>query len=327
MIKNTKKPFALIRLPKEEKIFFLEEENGGKNAYFFTSFDSFKKRAFYFSDFHEVDVSQLENNFDISLNINHNTQTVSKNDYLKLLQKTLHFLQEGETHKVVISREKWIEKKNIEPLKSFLFLCRKYLDSFCHLSFWGEEEIWLGATPEILGTYENSVFQTMALAGTLPDDDSYQWQEKERAEQQFVTDYIQEKLCCFSENVTTHGAKDLHLGHVKHLVTCFSARLKDENLLPALIQSLHPTPAVCGLPLKTSRDFILENEGYDRTFYAGYIGLETSESKKYFVNLRSGKLYQNGAMLYVGGGITAQSDPEKEWQETELKSRFVEESL
>ncbi|MDR3272141.1 MAG: isochorismate synthase [Flavobacteriaceae bacterium] len=321
------RPFALIRLPKEREIFFLNEENSGGNKYFFTSFDNSKQYKFYFSNFQNINASELEENFNILLKNNKNPQPISENDYLKLLQKTVQFLQEKKTHKIVISREKWVEKTNIQPLKSFLFLCQKYPNSFCHLSFWNEKEVWLGATPEILGTYENSTFRTMSLAGTLPDDENFQWSEKERTEQQFVTDYIREKLQNFSEEITADGAKDLHLGHVKHLVTSFSARLKDENLLPLLIQSLHPTPAVCGLPLETSRDFILENESYDRDFYTGYIGLETPKFKKYFVNLRSGKLYLNGALLFIGGGITAQSDPEKEWQETELKSRFVGESL
>jgi isochorismate synthase len=68
-------------------------------------------------------------------------------------------------------------------------------------------------------------------------------------------------------------------------------------------------------------------EKYPRELYAGYIKIETDESIQYFVNLRCSKLYKNAVHLFVGGGITAQSNPEKEWIETELKSEAVLKNL
>ena len=115
--------------------------------------------------------------------------------------------------------------------------------------------------------------------------------------------------------------------NVKHLISYLSFLLKYNTQLSELIHSLHPTPAVCGIPLESSRNYILKNEGYNRDFYAGYIGLETPDFDKYFVNLRCARLYNNGALLFVGGGITAQSNPQKEWTETELKAKFIGESL
>ncbi len=320
-------PFALIRLPKEERILLLIEDEKGQNHYSFISFDSSKKYEFHFSDFQEISISDEKTESSIPLSPKKDTTVISKNEYLTLLEKTVGFLQENKAHKIVISREKWIKNPEIHPIRSFLFLCNKYPDSFCHLSYWNKEEIWLGATPEILGTFENSVFRTMSLAGTLPDEDRFLWEEKEIKEQKLVTEYVRKKLKDYSPYIFSNGPTTLHLGHLKHLVTYLSVQLENPSLLSGLIQNLHPTPAVCGLPLDTSRNFILKEEGYDRDFYAGYIGLKTPDFEKYFVNLRCAKLYKNGALLFIGGGITAQSNPEKEWEETELKSRFIEESL
>ena len=88
----------------------------------------------------------------------------------------------------------------------------------------------------------------------------------------------------------------------------------------------HPTPAVCGLPAKKAKNFILENENYNREFYSGFLGEinipKSTKNKKshLFVNLRCMSLENNIARIYVGGGITKDSIPEKEWEETVSKS-------
>ena len=87
----------------------------------------------------------------------------------------------------------------------------------------------------------------------------------------------------------------------------------------ALAKKLHPTPAVGGLPQQKAINFIRERENFDRQFYAGFFGIETDNSARFYVNLRSMQLFKNGLVLYAGGGITAQSNPEAEWEETERK--------
>ena len=87
-----------------------------------------------------------------------------------------------------------------------------------------------------------------------------------------------------------------------------------------LINDLHPTPAVCGVPKSLCISIIQDIEGFDRSFYAGYSKVDINDTIFYFVNLRCGRLFKNNAELFVGGGITALSSPEKEWRETELKA-------
>ena len=105
-------------------------------------------------------------------------------------------------------------------------------------------------------------------------------------------------------------------------------QLKEVNLLENLIKYLHPTPAVCGLPKETAKDFILQNENYTRSYYSGYLGeLNVNENTQLFVNLRCMEVKDAKIALYVGGGITKASIPEKEFEETVAKAMVMKKVL
>lgn len=157
----------------------------------------------------------------------------------------------------------------------------------------------------------------MSLAGTLPIDED--WTEKEIEEQKPVTEYIGNILKTYSENVEISETKDHISGNIKHLRTDFKTQISERSL-DDLINDLHPTPAVCGVPKSLCISIIQDIEGFDRSFYAGYSKVDINDTIFYFVNLRCGRLFKNNAELFVGGGITAMSSPEKEWRETELKA-------
>jgi isochorismate synthase len=91
-----------------------------------------------------------------------------------------------------------------------------------------------------------------------------------------------------------------------------------------MITALHPTPAVCGLPKLKALDLIKDVETHDREYYAGYWGpLEANGDFALYVNLRSMKIAENQLSLFVGGGIIADSLPQKEWEETQLKAQTL----
>uniref|UniRef100_A0AAU6WU23 Chorismate-binding protein n=1 Tax=Chryseobacterium endophyticum TaxID=1854762 RepID=A0AAU6WU23_9FLAO len=189
-----------------------------------------------------------------------------------------------------------------------------------------DRQSWMGAFSEVLGKFSKKTheFETMSLAGTLPVSES--WSEKEIEEQKPVTRYIRNILKNYSENIDESGTYDHISGNIKHLRTDFKAKIRTEDL-DAIIQELHPTPAVCGMPKEFCKESIQKLEKFPRELYAGYIKIETEDTVHYFVNLRCAKLYQNAVHVFVGGGITAQSNPEKEWTETELKSEAVVKNL
>jgi isochorismate synthase len=174
----------------------------------------------------------------------------------------------------------------------------------------------------------------MALAGTqiFKGSADVQWPEKERREQQFVTDYILSKLKKYDLKITRPYT--LQAGSLLHICTEITGILSPRNSLKDLISALHPTPAVCGVPENLAKTFILNNEHYDREYYTGYLGELNMNDKQtnLYVNLRCMKTEPDPvghirASLYIGGGITVDSIPEKEWEETVAKSNTIKRVL
>lgn len=186
---------------------------------------------------------------------------------------------------------------------------------------------WAGATPELFLAAEPGALRSVSLAGTLHPDSSSEWSEKELNEQQLVTHYIAEVFAKagFSE-VKVSGPDTLEIGRLRHLKSEFKVGLDVVNLadrLSMLVKALHPTPAVGGLPKQQGLDFLLSKETHQRHFYSGFLGpYQHVESFHWYVNLRSMLVSSNHALLYAGAGITAGSNPEQEWLETENKLRM-----
>lgn len=251
----------------------------------------------------------------------------AEKDYLNKIQQVIDFIKEKELSKLVISRRKLVDfgSREINLTQTFLNLCSAYPNAFVYV-FIQNEKCWIGAFSEVLGNFnkETSEFQTMSLAGTTPLEED--WTAKELEEQQPVTDYISTILKHYSAEVQQSETYDHPSGNIKHLRTDFKAQIQRSDL-EKIISELHPTPAVCGFPKEFCQNAIAEFEDHSRSFYAGYIKVETDETIQYFVNLRCAEIYQNAALLYVGGGITADSAPEKEWKETELKAGAVLKNL
>jgi len=246
----------------------------------------------------------------------------TEEEYCKDIASAVGAIQSGKLKKVVLSRMKREGIIVNSPLQIFYKLCIKYPAAFISLVYIPGNILWITATPELLISANGDEINTVSLAGTKSVDSQDGWGVKEKIEQQVVTDYIHEILKKYCSNITVSVPTEIIAGNIKHLKTSFSATLNTS--LGNLVSALHPTPAVCGIPLNTAKEFIQQTECYDRKYYAGFLGPCNIDGKtNLFVNLRCAELYSNGAKLYIGGGITKDSIPEKEWEETELKSKTL----
>ena len=116
------------------------------------------------------------------------------------------------------------------------------------------------------------------------------------------------------------GPFTVQAGEMAHLKSLFSFALDRTDLLGDLLERLHPTPAVCGLPKEEAYRFILREEGYDRSYYSGFVGwLDPAGKTDLYVNLRCMNIQSHALTLFAGGGILPDSVPEEEWQETKDK--------
>lgn len=247
---------------------------------------------------------------------------ISKSAYCDLAHEFIHYLQDAGIGKAVLSRVKQIDFKEQDRLSLLYKLADKYPNTFCYSFDSPSLGKWIGATPETLIKIEEGRGQTMSLAGTKPVDNTSRWGEKEMHEQQLVTDFIHEELLAVCENVIVSERKELSAGPVKHLVHHFNFDVTEEKQWD-LIQHLHPTPAVSGFPRNKALKCIADFEPHNRHFYAGMIGWKTNSHTYLFVNLRSAQIMTNKLYMYVGGGLTQQSIPEDEWEETENKAKTL----
>ncbi len=180
---------------------------------------------------------------------------------------------------------------------------------------------WLIATPEILLECENGSCRTVALAGTMPYTEGYpKWSEKNQMEQQLVERYIDETIKPYSRNIIKDGPLTVRAGNIMHLCTTFRFRLQQGVNVGYLLQALHPTPAVCGLPKESAKSFIIENEHCNRSYYSGFAGPANMNGGTHlFVSLRCMQIHTTHSTLFAGGGIMPDSCLESEWKETQNK--------
>lgn len=251
-------------------------------------------------------------------------------DFRDLVQQAIRYIEHGYAEKIVPSRIKHVTlAPSFDVAEAFVRLESAYPNALVSFVYTPKHGAWLGASPETLVSVEKNIFRTVALAGTQ----AYQtgtnlkhvaWTQKEIEEQALVSRYI---INCFKKirlrEFEEHGPKTVVAGNLMHLKTDFSVDMKATNfpqLGSVMLRLLHPTSAVCGTPLEAARKFLLEHEGYSREFYSGFLGpINMNDASHLFVNLRCMQLFAGEAWLYAGAGVTADSIPEKEWEETEMK--------
>ncbi len=251
--------------------------------------------------------------------------------YPELVQLAIDEISMGNAQKIVLARyEDYSIAPDLDCYQKFEELNQRYPNAMTYACYLPGEGVWLGATPEeLIELKENKYFKTVALAGTqsLPQDTKLSeltWTQKEIEEQALVSRYI---IDCFKKirlrEFDEHGPRTVQAGQLAHLKTQFRVDMEETHsprLGTTMLNLLQPTSAVCGMPLANSLEFIRQKEGFNREFYAGFLGpVQIRDSTNLFVNLRCTRLKGNTARFYAGAGITEDSDPEKELIETDLK--------
>ncbi|MGG6232201.1 isochorismate synthase [Tenacibaculum sp. SDUM215027] len=330
-------PFVTYRKPNTSKIRgwfqqndnLIASENYSESGFIFAPFDSKEKAILIPKD--QSTYIEEKTTFDTILvnNTNHTPDTTSEENHIQLVEKGIAAIKNQQFKKVVLSRKEKVEIADFNLIETFQKLLSNYPTAFVYVWYHPKVGMWLGATPETLVSIQNKNFTTMALAGTqvYNGTTNVTWQPKELEEQQFVTDYIIDRLSNISSKITTSEVETIKAGKLLHLRTVLNGKLKTNTA--SLIKTLHPTPAVCGLPLEASKQFILDNESYHRGFYTGFLGELNINAKEsnLFVNLRCMEVSNNILYIYVGGGITEDSNPTKEWKETVAKTTTMKKVL
>jgi isochorismate synthase len=340
---EAKLPFALYNKPNSEKLIAIFQQN---NQLHFVK--DYQEKGFVFAPFEGKEIVLIpETNseimiaaFEKGLNPQNNflpttsSDLKARTDFENLIQKGIKAIKNGKFGKVVLSRNEIVELENFEWTTVFQRLINEYPSAFVYCFFHPEVGFWFGAFSEQLLKVKDNVLHTMAVAGTQPfHENEIIWENKEKEEQQFVTDFIVESLATVTSNLTVSKPYSMRAGNIVHIKTDINATLNSDSDLKQVLEILHPTPAVCGLPKNAARDFIFKNEGYDREYYSGFFGelnkdfATSANATDLYVNLRCMQIKEKQAILYIGCGVTKDSDPKKEWIETVNKAQTIKRIL
>ncbi len=334
-------PFVVYKKPNSGFITALFQQND-----LLFTVENFKEEGFVMAPFYEgarfyiptnQSIKMVESFVNVSSKIEDATTysylDSAKEEFEDLVKKCIQAINENAFEKVVPSRKEIISTSIIDSVEVFNRLINAYPTAFCYVIYHPKIGMWAGATPEILLTVTAKEVKTMALAGTQLNhgQQDVEWGQKEKEEQQFVTDFILEQLKPFTINSKTSATYTKRAAKVMHICTDIEATITTDNIQP-IVNALHPTPAVCGMPKATARQFLLNQEGYDRRYYSGYLGElnnlnEENRSTELFVNLRCMEIENKQVNLYVGCGVTKDSDPESEFFETMNKATTMKKIL
>jgi len=256
--------------------------------------------------------------------------------FIKQVDSALKLINSKLLEKVVISRT--LEQSLSKQLDLITLLCRlsdRHRDAFISLISIPDLGTWMGASPELLVEVNTAkFFRTVSLAGTqaYPMDAPLSeavWTQKEIEEQAIVSRYIvaQFKSIRLREFQET-GPRSIRAGSLIHLKSEYHVDLKAlpyPRLGDIMLQLLHPTSAICGMPKQTAQDFIASHEDLERGLYGGFLGPVNIQGRsQLYVNLRCMQISPTQVVYYSGAGITHDSVAEKEWQETELKIKTLQ---
>lgn len=252
--------------------------------------------------------------------------------WAKNINEAVHLMKTTELNKVVLARVcelKFEEAINID--RALACLLDTYPDCYTFLFEPRPGHAFIGATPEILARVNGRSLTTMGLAGSVArgstnaEADAYAQallnSKKDLHEHALVVDALRDRLEPITSELHIPDSPEVvRFSNIQHLYTPIHATLNEDCGTLPIVEHLHPTPALGGAPRHMAMEFIKQAEPVPRGWYAAPIGtLNFNLDGAFGVAIRSAAIQDRRAWLYAGAGMVEDSDPELEWEETELK--------
>lgn len=256
-------------------------------------------------------------------------------DWEEIIKSGLKRIENGEFHKVVLSRQ---VKLILDRTPNISVLLKHLADRYpyCYIfAYRKNDSIFFGASPEQLAKFANGYVEADALAGsyprgkTLEEDRQLEMEllnsEKNLNEQKAVVDFIAQSFSSFTEEIEYSTQPIIRkLPNIQHLWTPIKAKLKNNRPVFSFLKEVHPTPAICGVPWTAAMSEILTKENHNRGLYTGAIGwFNFNNEGEFAVAIRSALLNENRLYAFAGCGIVKGSDPHTEFEETKLKLKPI----
>lgn len=254
-------------------------------------------------------------------------EEADRETWSRQVERIRHEIRNGAFEKVVAARHCVVELETGAGSLDVLKRLEQRFPGCTRFALWRDEATFLGATPELLISRRGPSVSSEALAGTTAHGDAARMMAsaKEREEHQLVVRAILEALDPFCDALrSAPDPRVRELPNILHMQTPIEGHLREPTHILALVRALHPTPAVGGAPTEQAIRWINEHEALERGWYSAPVGwVDAAGDGEFVVALRSGLLRDGKAWVYAGAGIMADSDPDAEYAETELKMQAL----
>jgi anthranilate synthase component 1 len=259
----------------------------------------------------------------------------SKEDYMKVVERAKEYIRAGDIIQVVPSQRFSMEIHS-EPFDIYRAL--RSINPSPYLFYLKMNDVILmGSSPEVMVRLEGKQIELRPIAGTRPRGKTKEEDlamekdllsdEKEKAEHIMLVDLGRNDVGRVSE-IGSVKVTDLmtveRYSHVMHIVSNVQGTLARGKNGFDVFRATFPAGTVSGAPKIRAMEIIEKLEPFRRGFYAGAVGyfsflgnLDTCITIR-FILIKDGKAY-----VQVGGGIVADSDPEKEYEETLHKAQAI----
>ncbi len=290
----------------------------------------FKEQSILDADLSEEPVSRVPSVHQAS-----RSDIPSRSEWLRLARRCVDAIKTGDVEKVVLAQKAdLVCDKAVDAAALLERVKSRSGQTYAFVFQFPDSGVFLGASPECLFIKDGSSIYSEAIAGTRPVARDFaanmEFQNdllesaKETREHQFVSDNIQAALKTFCRDVRCiEQHQILQAGSVQHLSARFCGTLLADKQMGQIFAALHPTAAVNGTPSQKAIELIRTLEPFSRGWYAGAVGWMTAQRAEFAVGIRSALVQNRTISVYSGAGIVKDSQPQQEWEETELKKRLI----
>ena len=255
--------------------------------------------------------------------------------WVNLVQKAKNDISKSKLEKIVVGDSKKYKNIEINIKQTLMNMTKEYPDCITFL-YQNKNDYFFGSTPEKVFEYKNKKLTTDALAGSIPN----YGQNKDEIEKNFnnttlieehkiVVEFLEEELEKLSKNkINKSKLKIKSLRNINHLLIELETNIEDNNFFE-FIDHLHPSPALAGFPVEQAKEWIKNNEPFDRGLYTGSIGYVENDSSYFFAGLRCAKYSSKYKELisFAGNGIIEHSKVKYEIEELNSKFDAINKSI
>jgi len=318
--------------------FLLVNKSGSQNLFynFVNQTSSIKKHVDKFSQRLE-DLLSMQNKTENKSSKILSAKGLSPKDKKKwkgLVTDTLDKLTDNQISKIVLSRR---VDMVLSADPSWDEVRKYFTDNYSGCStfiYHNNNSTFFGASPERLIKFHDKKVTIDILAGSISrgkteDEDKALEREmisssKLNHEHDLVVHQIKKAISKYVSKIYSDKIPLKKLQNIQHLHTVMLSELVEDTNMFEIIEAIYPTAAICGEPRDKALSLIKKIEDYKRGLYSGLIGyFNLNDEGEFVVGIRSALLHENKLFAYAGCGIVEGSDPEKEFQETELKLKVI----